>query len=218
MDGRAQTLAETGAAIRAILLDRDGTINVEIADYVRTLEQFELLPGVMQAFQSLASMGLPVVVVTNQAGIARGLLSEETLDSIHARLRLVALSAGLKITDILVCPHHPDAGCSCRKPKPGLLLQAAAQLNLRPKECLMVGDSRNDYLAAQAAGCQVILVRSGRQGDQLDAIIGDPMAGNARRNMTPPPILANLLEAANWILEGKQRVISQDAGRIPAGR
>jgi D-glycero-D-manno-heptose 1,7-bisphosphate phosphatase len=176
--------------IKGILLDRDGTVNVERADYVRSVEQFVLLPGVIKAFAELAVFGLPVVVVTNQSAIARGLISERDLESIHEHLSSVARKTGLELRGILVCPHHPEAGCPCRKPRPGLLLCAAAQLGIRPEECLMIGDSINDFLAARAAGAAVIMVRSGRQGGQLDALFGDPLSTS-----DPPPIVQGLLDA-----------------------
>lgn len=157
--------------IKAVLLDRDGTINVERADYVRSLGQFVLLPQVREAFALLADLQLPVAIVTNQSGLARGALSEQDLASIHAHLRQLAADAGLPIAGFYVCPHHPDAQCNCRKPRPGLLLQAASELGLAPSECLMIGDSVGDFLAARAAGCPVVLVRSGRQGALLPELV-----------------------------------------------
>jgi D-glycero-D-manno-heptose 1,7-bisphosphate phosphatase len=147
--------------LQAILLDRDGTINVERADYVLEPGQLQLLPGAVQAMARIARWGIPVLVVTNQSGVGRGLLSEEMLLAIHTRLREELAPDGGRIDDFFVCPHHPNAGCSCRKPRPGLLVQAAVRYGLDLSQCLMIGDSATDLQAAQAAGCPALFVQSG---------------------------------------------------------
>lgn len=150
----------------AIFLDRDGTLNREV-DYLRRVEDFELLPGVAAALLRLAEAGFVLVVVTNQSGIGRGLLDEARLGAIHARLREELLASGVKLLDVLWCPHLPqDApggeACSCRKPAPGLLLEAARRHGLSLERSWMVGDSLRDAQAGVAAGARPALVRTGK--------------------------------------------------------
>lgn len=153
--------------MNAFFLDRDGVINRERADYVKTWDEFEFLPNVLPALQRLATLSIPIFVISNQSAIGRGLVSRETVDMIHQQARLRIEAAGGRIDGFFVCPHHPDENCHCRKPKPGLLLAAAAQCNLNLATCRLIGDAVTDLQAAQAAGCQSILVESGRQGGQL---------------------------------------------------
>lgn len=150
--------------LQALLLDRDGTLNVERADYVRTPAELVLLPGVLQAMARFATWRVPVLVVTNQSCVGRGLVTPEMLGAIHDRLREEVEAAGGRIDAFFVCPHRPDEGCTCRKPAPGLLLQAAAAFGLDLRRCVLVGDSDADLLAADAAHCPAIFVGTGRQG------------------------------------------------------
>lgn len=159
--------------MQAIFLDRDGVINRERADYVKSWAELELLPGALDAVARLATSRRPIFVMTNQSAIGRGIISAEAVHEIHVRLRAVVEAAGGRIDAFYICPHHPDDGCACRKPQPGLLLQAAADHGLTLSECLFVGDSITDFQAAQAANCQSILVRSGRQGSVLPTLLTD---------------------------------------------
>jgi D-glycero-D-manno-heptose 1,7-bisphosphate phosphatase len=134
---------------------------------VKSWQEVELLPGALEGLSRLASLGVPILVLTNQSAIGRGLVSLETVKGIHARLQEVVNAAGGRIDAFYICPHHPDDGCACRKPKPGLLLQAAAEFNFNLAAAIFVGDSITDYQAAEAAGCPALLVASGRQGSQL---------------------------------------------------
>lgn len=156
---------------QAIFLDRDGTLNRERADYVKSWQEYEWLPGALDALAMLAALDAPILVVTNQSAIGRGILDFGVLHTIHARARAEAQAAGGRLDDFLVCPHAPAAGCACRKPRPGLLLQAAARYNLDLRKCVFVGDSLTDMQAAAAAGCLCILVRTGRQGPALAAAL-----------------------------------------------
>lgn len=154
----------------AVLLDRDGVINRERPDYVKAWHELEFLPGALPALARLASLDRPILVMTNQSAIGRGLVSADAVRDIHERVRLAVESHGGKIDAFYVCPHRPDEGCSCRKPKPGLLLQAATDFKLDLRQCVFVGDSITDREAAMAVGCRSVLVATGRQGaDLLDA-------------------------------------------------
>jgi histidinol-phosphate phosphatase family protein len=145
---------------RAVFLDRDGVLNVEGGSVVRP-EDLQLLPGAVDAVARLTRAGWPVFVYTNQAAVGRGHLTLETLHAIHDRLQEEIEAAGGKLTAIYACPHHPDDGCACRKPRPGMLLQAAAEHGLDLTGCYAVGDTPRDIHAAHQVGCHTILVLSG---------------------------------------------------------
>jgi D-glycero-D-manno-heptose 1,7-bisphosphate phosphatase len=156
---------------QAIFLDRDGTINRERADYVKGWEEYEWLPGALDALAALAKLDIPILVMTNQSAVGRGILEADALAAIHARVQAQAATAGGRLDAFFVCPHAPADHCNCRKPQPGLLLAAAQQYNLDLSRCVFVGDSLTDMQAAEAAGCMWLLVRTGRQGSQLDAMV-----------------------------------------------
>lgn len=152
---------------QAVFLDRDGTINVERADYVKSIEELVFLAGALEAISDLSRFEIPIVLITNQSAIGRGIVTPDQIDSIHAHLRACVQAAGGRVDAIYTCPHHPDEGCACRKPKPGLLLDAAADLHLDLRQCVFIGDSIADLNAARAAGCQPIMVGTGRQAQAL---------------------------------------------------
>ena len=146
---------------RMVILDRDGVINFDSPDYIKTPEEWQPIPGSLEAIARLHRHGYKVYVATNQAGIARGKLTSETLDAIHSKLLATVRAAGGEIAGIEYCPHHPDEHCSCRKPAPGMLyaIQAASGISLEGQP--YVGDSLKDIRAAQAAGCRPVLVLTG---------------------------------------------------------
>ncbi len=153
---------------RAVFLDRDGTINREV-DYLSNPDDFEFLPGAIQALKDLKAAGFALVVVTNQSGIARGILSEATLALIHERMTSELHEAGVELDWIGYCPHHPTVGgpsyqadCSCRKPRPGMLLSAAGHLGIDLDASFCVGDSLRDVEAAEHVSVKGILVRTGK--------------------------------------------------------
>ena len=157
----------------AVFLDRDGVINIEV-EYLRHPSQLQLLPGAAQAIAQLNAWHIPVIVVTNQAGIARGYFDEAQLVEIHRALDQLLDLSQAHIDAYYFCPHHPSAGfgeyktdCSCRKPKPGLLIAAATHFNLDLAKCILVGDKATDIQAGQAAGCQTVLVQTGYGLTQL---------------------------------------------------
>ncbi len=154
-------------ARRAVFLDRDGTINVE-KDYLYRIEDFEFIPGVPQALKRLQDAGFLLVVVTNQSGVARGYYALEDVERLHRHMCAELQKYGVILDGIYICPHHPDQGqppynvdCDCRKGKPGMLLQAARDLNIDLAASFMVGDKLTDLEAGHAAGCQSLLVQTG---------------------------------------------------------
>lgn len=153
---------------QAVFLDRDGTIN-RYMGFLRDIDDFELLPGVDEAVREINRLGYLVIVVTNQPVIARGEVSEQQLQMIHNKMETLLGQAGAYVDAIYYCPHHPDNGyegerrelkfdCSCRKPKPGLLLKAAEDFNIDLKCSWMVGDGERDIKAGQAAGCKTVFL------------------------------------------------------------
>lgn len=162
---------------KAVFLDRDGTINRYVG-FLTNLGDFELLPGAAEAIRRINQSGYLAIVVTNQPIIARGKVTREELDGIHNKMETLLGEQGAYLDAIYYCPHHPDKGfagevpelkidCNCRKPKPGLLLRAAQDLNIDLKQSWMVGDSENDIKAGQAAGCKTaLLTRTGKNVGQ----------------------------------------------------
>jgi D-glycero-D-manno-heptose 1,7-bisphosphate phosphatase len=141
-----------------LIVDRDGTI-VEERGYISRAEDLVVMPWVAESLSRARAAGAAVVVVTNQSAVARGIVTEEGLGALHESLRPLGIDA------FYVCPHMPDAGCECRKPKPTLILRAIADHDLDPARSMVVGDHLGDCLAGRAAGLPAILVRSGHGAD-----------------------------------------------------
>jgi D-glycero-D-manno-heptose 1,7-bisphosphate phosphatase len=151
----------------AILLDRDGVLNQKApqAQYIRSPEQFVWLPGALDALRRLKTAGYRVILISNQAGIARGMLSREELHAVEDRMRRDAETAGGRIDAIYVCPHHWDEKCSCRKPEPGMLFQAQRDHHFDLSRVWFLGDDERDVQAGEAAGCKTGLVTSDKRLD-----------------------------------------------------
>ena len=147
-------------SVPAVLLDRDGVIIHDRPGYVRSVADVEMLPGAAPAIARLTLAGHRVIVVTNQSAVARGLVTWSVLDAIHAHIARHVQRAGGVIQRFFVCPHHPAAGCDCRKPKPGLLMRASRELSIDLERAFLVGDQLTDIEAARAAGCRGLLVAS----------------------------------------------------------
>jgi D-glycero-D-manno-heptose 1,7-bisphosphate phosphatase len=167
----------------AVFLDRDGTL-IEEVHYLAAPEQVRLLPGAADAVRQLNAAGALVVVVTNQAGVARGYFPERRVVEVHERLTALLAEHGARIDGYFYCPHHPTEGvgayrvaCACRKPKPGMLLTAARELDIDLARSWMIGDKPGDAEAGSAAGCRTILVRTGHgRGLPADANAVDDLA------------------------------------------
>lgn len=148
----------------AVFLDRDGTINVD-KEYVHKIEDWEWLPGAVDAIHHLNKLGLPVIVITNQAGVARGYYDEAAINALHTHVDAALAGQGARIDAYYYCPHHPEYGsnrdCQCRKPRPGMLFRARDQLGLDLERSYMVGDKMSDVLAAKAAGVRPLMVMTG---------------------------------------------------------
>jgi D-glycero-D-manno-heptose 1,7-bisphosphate phosphatase len=175
----------------AVFLDRDGVINENRSDYVRSWEQIVFIDGVFTALRRLAQVEAPVFVVTNQSAIGRGLLGEAEAHDINRRLAEAIQAEGGRITACYLCPHHPDVACACRKPAPGMLLAAAAEWELDLSRSFLVGDAVSDLEAARAVGTRPILVRTGRGASQADLL--------AQRDWNCP-VASDLSDAVDLIL------------------
>lgn len=146
----------------AIFLDRDGVINQNRADHVKTWEEFEFVPGALDSIRELTATGLPIFVVTNQATVNRGQMAVETLDSIHEQMLAEIRRAGGEVAKVYYCPHDNHEQCACRKPEPGMLQQAAQEFGIDLTRSFIVGDAWTDVAAGQAVGTHGILVMTGR--------------------------------------------------------
>ena len=155
-----------------VILDRDGVINQDSPDFIKSPGEFIPLPGSLQAIASLSQAGFEVVIASNQSGVGRGLFSLATLERIHRKLRAEVEAKGGAIAGIYYCPHKPDDGCDCRKPKPGLLEQIAKVYHRNLDGVPVIGDSLRDLEAAIAAGAEPILVRTGN-GRRTETKLGD---------------------------------------------
>ena len=162
---------------KAIFLDRDGTINKYVG-FLRNIEQFELLSGVSEAIRKINQSGYLAVVVTNQPVIARGEVTYTELQEIHNKMETILGKDGAYLDGIYFCPHHPDKGfkgevkelkinCNCRKPNPGLLLQAASDFNINLEQSWMIGDGKNDIQAGKNAGCKTVLIGDDEFGQDI---------------------------------------------------
>jgi D-glycero-D-manno-heptose 1,7-bisphosphate phosphatase len=146
---------------RAVLLDRDGVINFDSPDYILTPEQWNPIPGSLEAIARLTDAGIAVTIISNQSALGRGMIDQLTFDAIHSKLMLCIEEAGGFIAHASYCPHGPDDNCNCRKPKPGMLFETLDILSLTADKALYIGDSIRDVEAAHAANMEVKLVQSG---------------------------------------------------------
>lgn len=170
-----------------VVLDRDGVINRDRDDYVRSAAQWEPLPGSLEAIARLAAAGYRVAVATNQSGLARGLFDADALAGIHREMRARVRAAGGRIDALAFCPHAPDAGCGCRKPATGLLADIERALGRPLAGACLVGDGPGDLQAAAAFGMRPVLVRTGKGGETERRLAALGLAG--------VPVYADLLAA-----------------------
>jgi D-glycero-D-manno-heptose 1,7-bisphosphate phosphatase len=151
--------------LKLVILDRDGTINRASDEFVKSPEEWQPLPGSLEAISRLNHAGFHVVLATNQSGLGRGLFDMAALNAVHSHMVKMVAAAGGRIDAIFYCPHAPDEGCTCRKPAPGLLHQIQERYGIDLHGVPYVGDSLRDMQAAHAAGCAPHLVLTGRHPD-----------------------------------------------------
>jgi len=155
-------------AYKCIVLDRDGVINEDSDEYIKSVDEWIPVPKAIAAIATIKQHGHLVCVATNQSGVGRGYYTLTELHVMHAKFNSLLLAEGATIDGIYLCPHHPDDGCNCRKPNTGLLEQIARDHKLLPSEMLFIGDSKSDYDCAKAFGCDFVLVLTGK-GTRSDA-------------------------------------------------
>src|SRR5712664_2509048 len=168
---------------KAVFLDRDGTINVDRPDYIKTPQEFSFLPRATAALKTLAGLEMEIIIVTNQSAVGRGIVSLETATEINRQMIDAVHRQGGRITQVYMCPHTPDDHCGCRKPNPGLLVQAAREHDLDLHGSFMIGDRHSDLEAGKAAGCRAILI-----GDRAVSEVEDSHL-----------VMNDLFEAAQYI-------------------
>ncbi len=155
--------------MRLVILDRDGVINYDSDQFIKTPDEWRPIPGSLEAIASLNQAGFRVVVASNQSGVGRGLLDMATLNAINGKMHAMLARMGGRIEAVFFCPHAADSRCACRKPKPGLLLEIGLRYHVDLKGVPVIGDSLRDLQAARAAGATPILVRTGKGSLTLQA-------------------------------------------------
>lgn len=180
-----------------IILDRDGVINYESRDYIKSPQEWLPIPGSLEAIIRLNQAGYTIVVATNQSGVGRGYYTEAMLGQIHQKMAdsLSVMGGAGAIDKIFYCPHHPDVHCRCRKPEAGLFRQIAETYQLDLSNIFSIGDSLRDIQAAQTAGCRPILVLTGNGKKTL----------KENQNLCKKiPVFSNLLTAVNYLIKEKR--------------
>jgi len=182
----------------AVFLDRDGTINEEVG-YLSRIEQLELFPATFEAIRMINESGMKAVVITNQSGIARGFFNEDLVNAVHAKINEMLQKKGAFIDRFYYCPHHPTEGsgvyktdCDCRKPKPGMFLKAAEEMDIDISQSYMIGDMPEDIQAARSAGVKGILVRTG---------YGKNIVETGKTVF----IAQDILDAVKWIMKDRNK-------------
>jgi D-glycero-D-manno-heptose 1,7-bisphosphate phosphatase len=179
---------------KVVFLDRDGTINRDSHAYIKSWEEFEFIPGSLEAIKEFTTNGFVNIVITNQSAVPRKLISLKDLEFVHNMMMQTVASSGGEVKDVFYCPHMPGDDCDCRKPEPGLIYQAQKKYGIDLTTAVMVGDSAKDIECARRAGCgRAVLVKSGKDDDVEDEL--------KTRQMRVDYVAKDLYEAAEWIIE-----------------
>jgi len=178
--------------MKLVILDRDGVINEDSDEFIKSPEEWHPVPGSLEAIAQLNRAGYRVVVVSNQSGIGRGLFGEETLGRIHNKMAHALDDVGGYVEAIFYCPHRPEDHCACRKPEPGLLKELASRLDVDLTDVPIIGDSLRDLQAAAAVDAKAILVRTGKGETTLEEIRGKAQV----------PVYRDLADAVAALLTG----------------
>ncbi len=185
-----------------VFLDRDGVINLDRSDYIKSWPEFKFIPRSIEAIKELTLKGFHVIVITNQSVINRNMVSDKGLEYIFTRMKNEVRSGGGLINDIFFCPHIPEDNCDCRKPKPGLILQAKRAYSIDLADAVMIGDSAKDIECARNAGCgKAVLVKTGN-GPKAEKILGE-------KKIYPDHIAQDLYEAVQWIVDLKVTKVNE---------
>jgi D-glycero-D-manno-heptose 1,7-bisphosphate phosphatase len=197
----------TLATSKLIILDRDGVINEDADDYIKSAAEWHPLPGSLEAIARLNQQGYRVAVATNQAGLARGLFDMQALNAIHQKLHLSAQTVGAHVNAIFFCPHAPEDFCDCRKPRPGMLRAIGQRFDIQLTGVPFVGDSLRDLQAAFEVGCTPYLVRTGKGKRTLDTgglppgtLVLDDLAAVADHLLSTDRVMSETVELARSAL------------------
>ncbi|MBW1959893.1 MAG: D-glycero-beta-D-manno-heptose 1,7-bisphosphate 7-phosphatase [Deltaproteobacteria bacterium] len=178
---------------KVVFLDRDGVINEDSADYIKSWAEFHFIPGSLEALRRLTVHGFTTFLITNQSAVHRKLMSLAELEHIHVKMLHAVVSCGGRIEDIFFCPHLPEEECNCRKPKPGLIFEAQSRYDIKLSNAYLVGDSVKDMQCARNAGCGfAVLVRTGN-GRSSEKML-------AEKSLVDH-VADDLLDAVQWIID-----------------
>ena len=194
-----------------IILDRDGTINEDRDDFVKSVDEWVPLPGALEAIARLNHAGWQTVVATNQSGLGRGLFDMATLNLMHTKMNAALARAGGRVSAVFFCPHTPEDRCDCRKPLPGLYLQIGERFGVELTSVPVVGDSVRDLEAAVAAGCAPHLVRTGKS-----ARLGDDELAQLRGRFPGLQVHADLPAFAEFMIQ-QERTLRGASGKTDSG-
>ena len=185
--------------MQLVILDRDGVINQDSGDFIRSVDDWLPIPGSIEAIAALHRAGYTVVVATNQSGLARGHFDLDDLEAMHAKLTELVEAEGAEMGGIFYCPHGPDDQCKCRKPLPGLIDAIEAEFNVGAAGMPFIGDTLRDLEAGAAKGCSLVLVLTGN-GQKTLAQLDAGNDGEYRLNGTPVQVFPDLARAAQALI------------------
>ena len=191
--------------VSLVILDRDGVINHDSDDYIKSPDEWQPLPGSLEAIARLCRADYTVVVATNQAGVGRGLFSQEMLIRIHRKMALSIRDKGGRLDSVFFCPHSPAEQCGCRKPKPGMLLEISDRLGIGLSGVPVVGDSLRDLEAAEAAGAIPVLVKTGRGRLTQEKL----SKGDLSHTLGQTPVYADLAAFTDAVLDGRLESVTR---------
>jgi D-glycero-D-manno-heptose 1,7-bisphosphate phosphatase len=180
-------------SLKLVILDRDGTINADSAEYIKTAEEWRPVPGALEAIARLNHAGWHVVVASNQSGLGRGLFEVSELNDIHTKMHQDLAEVGGRIDAVFYCPHTPDEACNCRKPASGLFEQIGERYGINLKGVPTVGDSLRDLLAGVAVGCAPHLVLTGKGEIYKDCVLSDAFPPDTQVHADLPAFVEHLL-------------------------
>jgi|TARA_B110000263_G_scaffold135382_1_gene117525 D-glycero-D-manno-heptose 1,7-bisphosphate phosphatase len=191
--------------VSLVILDRDGVINHDSDDYIKSPDEWQPLPGSLEAIARLCRADYTVVVATNQAGVGRGLFSQEMLIRIHRKMASSIRDKGGRLDSVFFCPHSPAEQCGCRKPKPGMLLEISDRLGIGLSGVPVVGDSLRDLEAAEAAGAIPVLVKTGRGRLTQEKL----SKGELSHTLGQTPVYADLAAFTDAVLDGRLESVAR---------
>ena len=195
--------------VSLVILDRDGVINHDSDDYIKSPDEWQPLPGSLEAIARLCRADYTVVVATNQAGVGRGLFSLEMLTRIHRKMASSIRDKGGRLDSIFFCPHSPADQCGCRKPKPGMLLEISGRLSIGLSGVPVVGDSLRDLEAAAAAGAMPVMVKTGRGRLTQEKL----SQGELSHTLGQTPVYADLAAFTDAVLDGNLESVARHTGQ-----